>query len=477
MKFSRWICMILCAALLLGAVPGAAAAASDPSVSSGCHSVDAALPIGGSEKLADTAKAAILYERTTGTLVYAYNPDTRIYPSSMVKLMTVLVALEQGDLEETVTVTRSALESMGIGVVSVNLQRGEEMTLRDLLYCVMVASANDASTVVADHIGGSQEGFVALMNEKAEQIGCTGTNFTNAHGLHDENCYTTARDTLRLLEYGLQNPEFKAMFETAQHTIPATNKHDERVIHTTNYMMSKETVKTKFDSRVTGGKTGSTNAAGRCLAITAQVGDMELIGIVMGAKATYTDDGLSVTRFGSFEEMSELLDYVQDGFECRQLYYAGQVITQYAVADGRNNVVTGPAEAGYCVLPKDTAAQALSWQYAQTAQGLTAPVSKGQTITAMEVWYGDICLASTELSAMYDVEVYEPYVEPKGATDQKNEESHGDLLALILGVVLGIVVLIVLGMFLTRLLRIALIKARIRKRRRNRRRNRNARME
>lgn len=477
MKFYRIICIFLCLVLLGGAFCSVASAGTDPAVTAGCSGVDAALPIGGSAKLTDTATASILYERTTGTLVYAYNPDARIYPSSMVKLMTVIVALEHGDLEETVTVTRTALESMGIGVVSVNLVRGEEMTLRDLLYCIMVASANDASTVVAEHIGGSQAGFAALMNEKAEQIGCTDTNFTNAHGLHDENCYTTARDILRVLEYGLQNPEFKTMFEAASYTIPATNKSEERLIHTTNHMMSKETVKNKFDSRVTGGKTGSTNAAGRCLAITAQVGDMELIGIVMGAKATYSEDGLSVERFGSFEEMSELLDHAQENFECRQLFYANQVIAQYAVAEGRNNVVTGPSEDGYCVLPKGTTAQELTWEYADTAEGLTAPVEKGQSITGLEIWYGDICLASTDLKAMYDVAVYEPYAEPKSATDKKNEESHGDLLALILGVILGIVVAIVVGMFLLRLLRIAIVKARIRKRRRNRRRNRNARME
>lgn len=477
MKFYRFLCSVLCLLLVSSMFTGVYAAESAPSVTSGCSSVDAALPIGGSQKLTDTATAAIVFERSTGTLVYAYNPDQRIYPSSMVKLMTVLVALEHGDLDATVTVTRSALESMGIGVVSVNLQRGEEMKLRDLLYCVMIASANDASTVVAEHIGGSQEGFVALMNEKAAQLGCEDTNFTNAHGLHDENCYTTARDILRVVEYGLNNEEFRTMFQTAIYTIPATNKTEERVIHTTNYMMSREVVKKHFDSRVTGGKTGSTDAAGRCLAVTAQVGDMELIGIVMGAKASYSEDGMSVERFGSFEEMAQLLDHVQEKFERRQLFYANQVITQYPVKDGRNHVVTGPAEDGFCILPKGITAHDLTWKYADSAQGLAAPISKGQSITEMEVWYGDICLAITDLTAMYAVDVFEPYEEPKSATDKKNEESHGDLLALILGVILGIVVTVILGMFLIRILRIAIVKARIRRRRRNRRRNRNARME
>ncbi len=478
MKFYRIICLILSLFLLLGPVLSASAVETDIAVAAGCAGVDAAKPIGGSEKLTETAKAAILYERTTGTLVYANNPDGRIYPSSMVKLMTVLVALEHGDLDADVTVTRSALEAMGIGVLTVKpaLVRGEVMKLKDLLYCVMVASANDATTVVAEHIGGSQEGFVDLMNERAKALGCDGTNFTNSHGLHDENCYTTARDILRILEYGLQNEQFRAMFEAVKYTVPATNKcSEEREIETTNNMCIPG--KKYHDTRATGGKTGSTDAAGRCLAVSAQVADMEILGIVMGAGATYSEDGSVVERNFSFEEMSDLLDHVQKNFECRQLYYQGQVISQYAVENGSNNVVTQPVEDGFCVLPKNITAEELTWKYAQSVSGLTAPVEMGQSITSLEVWYGDICLSTAELVAMNAVTVYQPYEEPKGATDMKNEKEHGEFLALVLGIVLGVVILVVVGMFVARLVRVAIIRARIRKRRRNRRRNRNARME
>ncbi len=476
MKFYRVICLILCLILLLGPVLRASAAETDLSVTAGCRGIDGAVPIGGSEKLTKTAKAAIIYERTTGTLVYANNPDEKIYPSSMVKLMTVLVALEQGNLEDPVTVTKSALDAMGIGVLTVKpaLQRGETMSLGDLLYCIMVPSANDASTVVAEYIGGSQEGFVALMNEKAKELGCTGTNFTNAHGLHDENCYTTARDILRILEYALQNEAFRTMFETTQYTIPATNMTEERVIETTNKMALKGKY---YDTRITGGKTGSTDKAGRCLTVSAKVGDMELLGIVMGAGANYSEDGYVITWDGSFTETSELLDHVQETFECRQLYYKGQVISQYSVTDGSNNVVTQPLDDGYCVLPKGITAEDLTWKYATSLSGLTAPVEAGQPITDLEVWYDNVCLAATKLVAINAVDVYVPYEEPKGATDMKQEKEHGELLALILGIILGVVILVVVGMFVMRLVRVALIRSRIRKRRKNRRRNRNARLE
>ncbi len=476
MKNYRKFCLILCFLLLLSPVLSVKAAENDPAVITGCSGLDAAAPIGGSVKLTDTANAAILYERSTGTMVYAYRPDERIYPSSMVKLMTAIVALENGDLEENVTVTRSALESMGIGVISVKLQRGETMSLKDLLYCLMVASANDAATVLAEHIGGSQSGFVAMMNEKARELGCTDTNFTNAHGLHDENCYTTARDILKILEYGMNNEHFRTMFETVEYTVAATNKSGERQIRTTN-SMCREAEKKYYDDRVIGGKTGATDAAGRCLTVTAKVGDMELVGIVMGADAAYSEDGSVVDRNYSFLEMSELLDHAESNFECRQLYYEDQVIAQYPVENGRNNVVTRPIDSGFCVVPKDIKIEEIVWKYAQNPAGLTAPVEAGQPISTMEVWYRNVCLASTELVAINGVAVYEPYEEPKGATDMKNEKDHGKLLAQILGIVLAVVIVAVVGMFLLRIARIAMIRVRIRRRRRNRRRNRNARME
>lgn len=476
MRFRRIICIVLCLICLLGAANPATATETDLSVTAGCRSVDAAKAIGGSEALADV-KAALVYERTTGTLVYSYNIDDLIYPSSMVKLMTALVALEQGDPDAVVTVTRSALDSVAIGSVSAGLVRGEEITLRDLLYCMMVASANDAAAVIAEHIGGSQSGFVALMNEKAEQIGCTGTHFSNAHGLHDEQTYTTARDILRLLNYCLANEKFKTLFEAVNYTVPATNLSPERYIITTNYMMSKEYKKNYFDERVTGGKTGATDAAGRCLAVTAKVGDMELVAIVMGAKATYASDGLSLTKFGSFEAMDTLLDYVQSGFECRQLFYEGQVIAQYSVDGGSNNAVTTPVSDGFCVLPKGITAEELVFQYDRNVEGLKAPVEKGQAIGTIEVWYGNICLANTVLAAMNGVSEYVAYEEPKSTTDQKNEKAHGEILAKILGIAFGVVLAAIIGMFLIRVVQTAVIKARVRRRRKNRRRNRNARME
>lgn len=474
MKKTRAICLIMCLMLLFQGVLSVNAENTDATVGGACRTVDASVALGGSEQLVETSTAVMVYERSSGILVYSYNPDEVIYPASMVKMMTALVALENGNLSDVVTVTRSALDSVAIGSVSAGLVKDEELTLEDLLYCMMVASANDAAAVIAEHIAGSQYAFIELMNEKAAELGCTNTHFSNVHGLHDEQTYTTVRDICRIIDAGLDDPVFKAMFEAETYTVEATNKSDARSIVTTNNMMSKLETSKYYDERVTGGKTGATNQAGRCLAVTAQINDMELIAIVMGAKATYEVAGLVLSRFGSFEEMGELLDYVEDTFEYRQIFQQNQVISQHAVSGGSNYVATTPVQTLYCVLPKEADVSQLTWSYGSELNSLSAPIAKEQVLSTLQVWYGGICIAETDLVAMNGVDVYVPFSEPDGNDDEVQEEEHGAIIAVILGVLLGIAVLIVVAMTVVGMIQKAAVKARVRRRRRNRRRNRNA---
>jgi len=449
---------------------GVSANSVTPSVSEGCFSVDAAKPLGGSEKLLDTSKAVILYELNSDAMVYAYQADQTIYPSSMVKIMTALVALERGELSSVATVTRSALNQVAIGSVSVGLKPGEELTLEDLLYCMITASANDASVVIAEHIAGSQEGFIAMMNEKAQMLGCKGTNYSNVHGLHDEQTYTTARDICRILEAALENETFKGIFEAKRYTVPATNLSEAREIVTTNSMMNPSSTK-YYDDRVTGGKTGSTDLAGRCLAATADVNGMNLLAIVMGATPTYEEEGISLKYFGSFEEMAALLDYAGEKYAFQQIFSENQAISQYPVSNGANDVVTTPDGVLSVVLPKDLEKDQLVWVYESGIPAITAPVRKGDKISSVQIWYQDICIALTDLVAMNDVAVWAAPTEPSGNAAQE-EDSDGVTLAVIIAAVFGVAVLCVGGYLLVNWIRWKIAMARRRRRRRNRRRNR-----
>lgn len=461
MKNTRIISLFLAFLFLFsGFFVIAGATSDDPAVTSGCHSVDAAMTLSTEEKLTDTAKAVVLYELNSDTMLYTYNPDGKIYPTSMVKLMTALVAIENGELDDMVTVTRSVLNQVPIGIVGIDLKAGEEISLRDLLYATMVASATDASVVAAAHVGGSVEGFLQMMNDKAAQLGCQNTHYGNVHGLHDEQTYTTARDIARITEAALENEIFHEMFCTVEYTMAETNKHEQRTIITSNNMMNPQKAK-YYDKRITGGRTGATDQGGRCLTLTAQQDGMSILCVLMGATPTMAANG-SVEVYGSFEESKVMVDYAFANFQFRQVFYHGQSLAQYSVANGASHVVTQAASSVSTIMPSQVDESQLKWVYVATNDTITAPVEKGQKLGTAQVWYGVKCLAETDMVAMNGVQLYQPPVIP-----EKPEAQSGSWLTLLL-VLAGLVVLVFLGMIALRALRIMQYQRR-RKRRSHRR--------
>ena len=473
MKKVRVICLFMSVVLFISILSGAVFAQPDASVGSGSHSVDAQIPLDGTEKKLNTAKAVVLYERNSDTMIYAYEPDKKVDPSSMAKLMTALIAIENLDLTAKATVSWEALNDVGVGVVSVKprFSPGEEVSVESLLYCMVAASDSDSAAVLAEMIAGSQPAFVDMMNQRAAEMGCTNTNFTNAHGLYDKAAYSTARDICRIVDTALENEIFLKIFTAKTYTVPATNMAKERQVLTTNYMMSKDYTSRYFDERVTGGKTGTDGSNGRCLAATAEDGGMELLAVVMGAEAVYNaNDPNILEAFGSFEEMKALLDYACDTFEYRQVFFENQTFSQYPVTGGCNNVITTPASEAYAILPIELTPEDLRWVYPDNVGTINAPVQAGQKITHVEVWYGDLCIAQSDLMAMNDVDIFVPQTEPDMPASL-HEERAGKLIAIIAGVLLGIILLVFAVLFTIRTVRIAAMRAKRRRRRADRRRN------
>ncbi len=467
MKKSRIYCLLLSITLIFSALTVAVRGVSvEESVSKGCHSVDAAMTLASNEKLTETAQSVILYELNSRTMLYTWNPDEKIYPTSMVKLMTVWLALENADPNDVVTVTRGALNQLPVGIVSAGLKAGEELTVKDLMYCTMVGSANDASVVLAEYVAGSQAAFVDMMNERAAELGCKGTHYSNAHGLHEEETYTTARDICRITEAALQNEEFAKIFQTATYTVPATNKSDAREITTTNHMMNPNNRK-YYDTRVTGGKTGATDSGGRCLTLTAEANGMNLLCVVMGAKPTVEENG-SLSAYGSFEESKVLLDYAFQSFAYRQVFFDGQSISQYPVTGGAHHVVTQPAESASTVFPVDGDISQLNWVYYMEKGELIAPLKAGDKLGTVQVWYGEKCLAQTDMVAMNDVPLAQTPIVPE-KPNGVSESGSWSLLLRVLAIVIGGVILVFGGRLGFRAIRIVSAE-RKRKRRAQRRR-------
>lgn len=396
-KISLWIAIIAIIQCL--SIP---CYAQNQAIAQGCSTLDGQAPLS-ADPLLDTAQGVILYELDTDTLVYAWQPELRVDPAGMNKIMTALLALEQGDLSSVVTVSKAALDSVGIGSVSAGLKVGEEITLEELLYCMMVGSANDAAAVIAEHIGGTQAAFVALMNQRAAELGCTDTQFMNANGLSHEQQYTTARDLAKITLAALEDPRFVTLFGAVSHTVPATNKSEERTLVTTNYLMSTETVRNQYDERVTGGKTGALSTTDRSLIATAEQGELRYLTVVMSAKGTVTGNGLSVKTFGSFEETRALLDYGFENYGKHQLLYADKVMGQFPVSGGENDVIGCPGVELTVVLPNDSTQLDVSYRCVTDQELLTAPLQGGSIIGAVEVWFRGICVGQCDLVAMYDV--------------------------------------------------------------------------
>lgn len=439
---------------------------TDASVTNGCHSLDAQNPLLGSSDRVDYSQAAVLYEVQSDTLMYAWNPDAKMYPASLVKIMTALLALEMGNLQSPVTVSPGAIQGIPEDAMSVELVAGEILTLDQLMYCLLVASANDAAAVIAEHIAGSQEAFVALMNKRATELGCTGTNFVNAHGLNATEQYTTARDAAKILRAALQQEHFMTYFGTTTYTMEATNKHEERNFTTTNYMMLDN--KAEYDYRVTGGRTGANSSTDRVFAATAEKNGLVYLTVIMGADSDYEEDGYSIKTNGGFHDTKELLDMGFDGYTVTQVLHGGQAIAQYSVMNGENAVVAGVDQSCTTILPQGITAEDLIFRYAATDLQLNAPVEQGQRLTYVQVWYGSVCVGQSSISALNRVAVAQAADDP-GDGDEGGGLQFG---LTILGVLLAIIGGVVVINFVIKTVRLSMLRSRAKKRRRNRRRSR-----
>ncbi len=376
------------------------------------YSTDAQVGVLGSEQLIENAKSVFLYETNSDTLMYAWNPDEKMIPSSLVKMMTALIAIEKGNMKDAVTVTQEVVDMIPKDAVKVkpSLVAEEVMTLEDLILCMMVGSGNDAAAVIAQHVGGSQLEFVRMMNARAVELGCTGTEFTNAHGIEDNIQHTTARDMAKILDAALENEQFVKIFQTPHCIIPATNKADERNILTNNYLISTDDLTIYYDPRVTGGRTGVNNDGSRCIASVSESNGMKLICVVMGSQSTLHEESLAIKAFGGFNETRELLDIGYGGYKTAQILYAGQSLTQRNVLNGSSTVTLGPDVFASAVLPEKVTTSELTYRYSDMGRDLTAPINKGDKVSSVEVWYGNLCIAQADLYALNSVREADSFV-------------------------------------------------------------------
>ena len=243
-----------------------------------------------SSGLSLTGDGVILMEASSGAVLYSRNADTKFYPASITKILTTLVCLENGSLSDSIICNADTLNAIEQGSSRIGLEAGEVITLEDALYFVMLASGNDAAAVAAEHVGGTIENFVAMMNAKVQELGLTNTHFTNPHGLPDENHYTTARDMATIMQAAISNEDFCRIASATNYTAGATNLNEERPTWN-HHKMILPASEYHYDG-VQEGKTGYTTAALNTLVTTAERDGVKLIAVILhcqGASYTYTD--------------------------------------------------------------------------------------------------------------------------------------------------------------------------------------------
>jgi len=248
---------------------------------------------------------ALLINLTAGEMIFEHHANTRVYPASLTKMMTVLIGIEQSR-SDTMIVRADFTRIMLANASVAGFEYGEERTLMEILHGAMLPSGADATATIAYHVAGSYDAFVELMNERARELGMYHTNFTNTSGLHDENQYTTAYDMVILLKYALENPIFREVF-TARNYAFTTFFGEQRVMNSTLFVNMWTTEFT--GGEMMGGRTGFTNAAGRCLASLATNGTDEFILITFGA------DPYAANQIAHISDALMIYEYFLNAFE------------------------------------------------------------------------------------------------------------------------------------------------------------------
>ena len=270
--------------------------------------------------------AAVVMETSTNTVLYAKNMDQELFPSSAVKIMTTLLAIENGRLTDEIIMTSTGVSGVTDGGANISAQVGEVFTVEQCMYAIMLVSANDIALQVAEQYSGSIENYVSAMNSRAQQLGCTNTLFTNPTGLPDPEQHTTAHDLTLIIKAAMENETFRKIAGTLTYTIPATNlSGGERVLK--NQFLMTDPASADYYQPCTGGKEGYTDASGSVLSCVAEKNGLTLACTIMKGAADHTA-----------AEAAQLLDYAFDNFEMKDF------------ADKDFSVVSG----GTLLVPKGT---------------------------------------------------------------------------------------------------------------------------
>ncbi len=356
------------------------------------------------------SEAVYLVNLDTGETVFQKNADEQLVPASLTKIMTAVILLEQfkdnvAALSTTYVSGTSACfdELYMTGCSTADIQIGEEVSYKDLLYALMLRSACEAANIIAYNVAGSLEGFVRMMNDKAAELGCTNTHFTNAHGLFWENHYTTAHDMAIITQYALTLPMFEEISCSQEYTMEATNFHSKpRLIVHTNYMMSKANGGEDYYEYVKGIKTGTLDEAGRCLVSMALKDGYKYLLVTLGAPLKNAN-GENV--YYNFKDHKAIYQWAFANLEYTDIIAGTEEKAEVPVeyGDGRDFVIVKPAQSYSRIWDKTVPLSSIH-EVINLDKNVVAPIRAGDKLGTLELQYAGETLTVIDLVAASSLE-------------------------------------------------------------------------
>jgi len=319
-----------------------------------------------------TATSGAVIDCIDGKILYSKNMDEKLYPASMTKVLTAILVVEHCEMQDEVTISKSAINNVQSGYLTANIKEGEILTVEQLLNLLLISSYNDVANALAEHVGGSTEEFAQMMNKKAKEIGCTNSNFVNSNGAHDVNHYSTAHDMAMIGKYAMQYDEIKNIVNKIYYELGTTNKYAEsdRLYQTTNEMLL--TGSGHYYKYAKGIKTGFTTPAGYCVMIYSEKNDIPLVSVVL--KSTTSDSRYDDTR--------KILEYAYENNTIKTIAKLGTnmqtINVKNATADTKklNVILESNLKAVVNVANEDKNIEPKINLY----ENLKAPIKKGQVI-------------------------------------------------------------------------------------------------
>lgn len=356
------------------------------------------------------AAAALLVDTQYETVLYEKNSNERRPPASITKVMTALLvfeAIDRGDLtvDSIITTTGSAIADITADSSTQNIRPGEEMSVSNLLYCLLCPSANEAANILGEAVSGNLPTFIETMNTRAAELGMTNTHFMNPHGLHHNEHYSSAHDIYLMVREAMKHPLFQKIVSTGTYTVPATNLSPKRTLINTNALLTARKYPGYTYNSVTGVKTGHTPEAGYCLVSAAREKERALLAVVLGAETVTNQDG-SRSRM-QFSESKRLLKWGFSAFNAQTILGKDTILREIPVSNGKgvSHVVGIPSAEIVAIMPVSYDPQNLITDIALTQEGVAAPVAQGQLLGSVTLTYEGNNYGTVDLIAANAVEL------------------------------------------------------------------------